>query len=223
MITERYTELLAQVRDINPDARVLLAVKHQSLEAILEALGAGGTLLGHNIIQQLVAAEEGLSAAGAPPHETHVIGHVQSNKARDALTYAQVIETLDSIKQANRFNTVADSLGVRRDVFIQVNSSGAESQFGCDPDEAERIADHITSLPHLSLTGLMTIGAHTTVEADVARSFDLTRSLGEKLSEAGHDIREYSMGMTGDYKIALAHGSTIIRVGSAVFGPRDRA
>lgn len=221
MIATRYADLAAEVADLNPNARVLLAVKHQEIAAIREVLNAGGLLLGHNIIQQLVAAEEELGG-DFPDRDVHVIGHVQSNKARDALTYAHTIETVDKAKTATRLDTVAGSLGLRRNVFIQVNSSGAASQFGIEPDKAEELADHIASLENINLTGLMTIGANTNDESEIARCFDTTRALGEKLCEAGHEIREYSMGMSNDYRIALEHGSTIIRVGRTVFGERDR-
>lgn len=222
-ITERYRALAEEVRELNPRARILLAAKHQSPEAITEALTAGASLLGHNIIQQLVASEDALAAAGAPDHEVHVIGHVQSNKARDAVAYSHAIETIDKLKTATRINTLCERQGVTREVYLQINSSGATTQYGIEPAAAARLADELAELSHLRLTGLMTIGAHTANEADIRRSFATVRELANKLTEAGHTITELSMGMSADWRLALAEGSTIIRVGSQVFGPRDRA
>lgn len=226
MISERYQQLTAEVNEASAgrDVRVLLAAKHQPAEKIMEALQAGATLLGHNIIQQLTATEEALAELGAPEHETHVIGHVQSNKARAALRHAHTIETVDSAKTARRLSTVSDDLGVDRNVFIQVNSAGAESQFGIDPEDAKELADLIHSLPRLTLTGLMTIGANTDNETQIHTSFALTRELSESLRADGHDsCTELSMGMSGDWRIAVDEGSTIIRVGRQVFGERDKA
>ncbi|MDO5724345.1 MAG: YggS family pyridoxal phosphate-dependent enzyme [Flaviflexus sp.] len=220
-IAERYRELADEVRELNPRARILLAAKHQSPADITRALEAGANLLGHNIIQQLVASEEAL--ADAPAHEVHVIGHVQSNKARDAVAYAQVIETIDRVKTARRINTLCERQGVTREVYLQINSSGATTQYGIEPAEAARLADEVAELDRLRLTGLMTIGAHTDSEAEIRRSFATVRELGDKLTEAGHEITELSMGMSADWRLALTEGSTIIRVGSSVFGPRKRA
>lgn len=222
-IAERFTALAEEVRELNPRARILLAAKHQPPEAIAEALGAGADLLGHNIIQQLISSEEALRELDAPKHEVHVIGHVQSNKARDAVAYAGVVETIDRMKTARRINTMCERQGVRREVYLQINSSGATTQYGIDPADAPRLADEVATLDHLRLAGLMTIGAHTDDEAEIRRSFAAVRELGDRLREAGHPITELSMGMSADWRLALAEGSTIIRVGSSVFGPRPTA
>lgn len=225
MISERFTQLKADVDDASSGrTRILLAAKHQSPEAVLEALRAGATLVGHNIVQQLTASRDALTQLGAPEHETHVIGHVQSNKARPALTHADTIQTVDSLKTAKRLNTVAESIGVKRHIFIQVNSSGAASQFGTTPDQCLELAEEIFALPSLTLAGLMTIGANTDDDLAVRASFQATRTLAEQLQAEGHlDCRQLSMGMSGDWKIAVDEGSTIIRIGRQVFGERDRA
>lgn len=225
MIAERFAALSAEVQEAAGDrnVRILLAAKHQPAEKVMEAMKAGASLFGHNIIQQLRATEEELTALGAPDREVHVIGHVQSNKARVALQYADTVQTVDSLKTANRLNTVCEGLGISRNVFIQVNSAGAQSQFGIDPDDAYALADSIAQLPHLTLTGLMTIGANTTEESDIHRSFAATRELAESLRERGHsNLTELSMGMSGDWRIAVEEGSTMIRVGRQIFGERPK-
>jgi len=228
-IAERWAALRESVPQ---HTRILLAAKHQAPEAVAAALGAGADLLGHNIVQQLVASEEALASLGAPPHETHIIGHVQRNKARDALTYASCIESVDSVKSVRRLNSVAGTLEeipelVRErgcwEVFLQINSAGAEGQHGIQPEEAVALADAVANTEHLRLGGLMTMGANTDDESEARRAFALTREIRDALVSAGHPCRELSMGMTADWHLAIDEGSTIIRVGSAVFGPRPAA
>lgn len=223
MIGERFQRLKAEVDEASGGrTRILLAAKHQPPEAVLQALTAGATLIGHNIIQQLTASEEALREMGAPEHETHVIGHVQSNKARPALIDAGTIETVDSLKTARRLNTVAGDLNLTRSIYLQINSSNAPSQFGVAPEDTLELAEQIFALPHLTLTGLMSIGANTPDEQAVRASFATTRKLAEQLRAEGHvGCRELSMGMSGDWRIAIDEGSTIIRVGRQVFGERD--
>lgn len=234
-----------------------LAAKYQTPERVAAALEAGATLLGHNIIQQLTASESALAEMARPEtarsemaqseltpakratagggtlrHRTHVIGHVQSNKAAKAIAFAQCIETLDSFELAGRLNRLQ---GGRReaagtadpgpfDVFLQINSSGAPRQFGVAPEAAPELAGRIAKLENLRLAGLMTIGAHTADVREIARSFQVVRELRDSLVAAGlRSVADLSMGMTGDMEIAIAEGSTIVRVGTAVFGPRPRA
>ncbi|MCF2705884.1 YggS family pyridoxal phosphate-dependent enzyme [Arcanobacterium haemolyticum] len=227
---ERVAQATAAAGREDQSVAIELAVKYQAPERVLAALDAGATLLGHNIIQQLESGEAALERAAAPTHRTHVIGHVQTNKAGKALDWADCIETLDSIKLAERLNRLQeDRLTSGRankpfDVMIQVNSSGAASQYGIAPEEVVEFAAGISSLAHLRLIGLMTIGAHTDNVRDIARSFEIVRNLRDQLHDNGmEDVAELSMGMTHDLDIAIAEGSTIIRVGTAVFGPRPQA
>ncbi|MGV9197106.1 YggS family pyridoxal phosphate-dependent enzyme [Arcanobacterium canis] len=209
------------------DVVLQLAAKHQPLSAVFEALEAGVSDLGQNFVSQLVDTEIGLAACGAPVHSTTVIGHVQSNKLTRAMDYASRIDTVDSLHMATR---IARRQRTRIDnglasgpfsVLIQVNSASASSQYGVHPDHARMLAEQIADLGLLRLEGLMTIGAHTENEGDIRRSFALTRGLLESMTAdgtvQGHVL---SMGMTHDLELAIAEGSTLVRVGTAVFGSR---
>ena len=228
-IAGRFARLQEQVRGAEAAAgrsqesvQIELAAKYQAPERVLAALQAGGTLLGHNIIQQLEASETALAAAAAPAHRTHVIGHVQNNKAAKALRYSQCIETVDSLNLATRLDRLR---GEQQpfDIMIQVNSSGAQSQYGRNPEQVLDLAGRIAELPHLRIIGLMTIGAHTDETSEIARSFQIVRELRDELQASGiASATELSMGMTHDMDIAIAEGSTIVRVGTAVFGPRPQ-
>lgn len=214
--------------------KLRLAAKYQPLEKLLAALTAGETLFGHNKIQQLVAAEEALAAAGpsVPAHQTSVIGHVQSNKLSQAMRYAQRIDTVDNLKTAQqiarrqqlRIEAGEAASGEPYPILLQVNSAGAPTQFGCDPAELLPLASEIAAhLPLVKIGGLMTIGANEPDDPDaVIRSFEVTRALSAQLRELPGlaDASELSMGMTNDLELAIAHGSTEIRIGTAVFGPR---
>lgn len=235
-IAGRFARLQEQVRGAEAAAgrsqesvQIELAAKYQAPERVLAALQAGGTLLGHNIIQQLEASETALAAAAAPAHRTHVIGHVQNNKAAKALRYSQCIETVDSLKLATRLDRLRGEhiqpWGEQQpfDIMIQVNSSGAQSQYGRNPEQVLDLAGQIAELPHLRIIGLMTIGAHTDETSEIARSFQIVRELRDELQASGiASATELSMGMTHDMDIAIAEGSTIVRVGTAVFGPRPQ-
>ncbi|MDK8512275.1 YggS family pyridoxal phosphate-dependent enzyme [Actinotignum sanguinis] len=237
-------------------ARLQIVVKHQSITAIHAALAAGSRLMGQNFIQQLQDVETQLAtpstgagpsarlihdasawegsgitpaSAGNPPHWTHVIGHVQSNKAGRALELADCIETVDSLKLAQRLNRLQGRLREEGhahgpfSIYVQVNSSGAASQYGVEPHQVEELVGKIAELPHLRVDGLMTIGANTTDERKIAHSFALVRELRDKLQREHPSVQELSMGMTHDMSIAVAEGSTQVRVGSAIFGPRPAA
>lgn len=235
-IAGRFARLQEQVRGaeaaagrLQESVQIELAAKYQAPERVLAALQAGGTLLGHNIIQQLEASETALAAAAAPAHRTHVIGHVQNNKAAKALRYSQCIETVDSLNLATRLDRLRGEhiqpWGEQQpfDIMIQVNSSGAQSQYGRNPEQVLDLAGQIAELPHLRIIGLMTIGAHTDETSEIARSFQIVRELRDELQASGiASATELSMGMTHDMDIAIAEGSTIVRVGTAVFGPRPQ-
>ena len=212
---------------------ILLAAKFQEPERVVAALRAGGGLIGHNYIQQLEEGERALSELGAPFHRVHVIGHVQANKAGKAIRAADCIETLDSLKLAARLDRLqgerisAGELGKDGNplgpfhVMIQVNSAGSESQHGVDPSGVVDLAGAVAELPNLRLVGLMLIGANTDDVAAVAASHARVRELRDAVRAAGvASCTELSMGMTGDMEIAIAEGSTEVRVGTAVFGPR---
>ena len=212
---------------------ILLAAKFQEPERVAAALRAGGDLIGHNYIQQLEEGETALAELGAPSHRVHVIGHVQANKAGKAIRAADCIETLDSLKLAARLDRLHGeriAAGELRkdggplgpfDVMIQVNSAGSESQYGVDPSGVVDLAGAVAELPNLRLVGLMLIGANTDDVAAVAASHARVRELRDAVRAAGvASCTELSMGMTGDMEIAIAEGSTEVRVGTAVFGPR---
>lgn len=223
-----FSALRAQVDQLAAKAgredpvEILLAVKTQPVERIREAIAAGGTLIGHNRAQELAATEPDLADL---PHESHFIGMLQSNKVNQVLRHATCVQTVHTARLAERLDRAAHAGGMTLDVFVQVNTSGEETQSGTSAAEAVDLAAHVGSLANLRLRGLMTIGAHSPDHGVVRGSYDALAALGEQVTTSGEagtaNARELSMGMSQDLPIAIAAGATMVRVGSQVFGARE--
>ena len=174
------------------------------------AIAAGMTDVGENKVQE--ARDKRPSVAGSA--RWHLIGHLQSNKARDAVRLFDVIQTIDSIELAGRVARVAESEGKRQDVLVQVNVGGEEQKSGAEPADVPALVRRIAALPSLHLSGLMAIPPF--LEAEAMRPYFRTlRALRDDLG-----LPELSMGMTDDFEVAIEEGATIIRVGRAIFGSR---
>ena len=202
------------------DVRLMGVSKFHPLEMMKEA-SAFVDLLGENRVQEA----EGKRAGWPAENKTtwHLIGHLQRNKARKALAIFSVIESVDSLDLARMLDRIlAETNAVPYVIYLEVNMSGEASKSGMAPTDAERILDQIRDYcPHLSVEGLMTIGPNVDDADSVRRSFVNLRELREKLrSSAGLALPELSMGMSGDFEAAIEEGSTIVRVGTAIFGPR---
>lgn len=220
----------------DPDeVRLLVATKTQTAEAVLDALAAGVDLIGENRVQELVAkapAVAGRVAEGTL--QVHMIGHLQRNKINQVLATATGLETLDSLDLARAISDrcVRDGRTDERalEVMVQVNVTGEESKSGVEPDAAAALATAVAALPGLRLTGFMTIGARLEGSGDgsgeerVRAGFARLRAIRDEVHASGApgtgSAAELSMGMTGDLELAIAEGATIVRVGTAVFGPR---
>ncbi|MCF4121793.1 YggS family pyridoxal phosphate-dependent enzyme [Antribacter sp. KLBMP9083] len=205
--------------------RLLVATKTQDAPTVLEALDAGVDLIGENRVQELVAKAPALAdrvAAGTAA--VHMIGHLQRNKVNQVLATATCVESVDSADVAAALATRCAAAGRTLDMMVQVNVSGEETKAGVAPDAAAAFACTVAAMPGLRLTGFMTIGAHSDDEALVRAGFARLRAVRDEVLASGRpgtaDARELSMGMTGDLELAIAEGATIVRVGTAVFGPR---
>ncbi|MFM9055010.1 MAG: YggS family pyridoxal phosphate-dependent enzyme [Solirubrobacterales bacterium] len=202
------------------EVRLLLATKTVSPERIRVAIEAGADLVGENRVQEVRPKYEALADL---EYERHFIGHLQSNKVNALVPYVSCIESLDRLSLADRLQKRLEREGETMEVLIQVNTSGEESKFGIDPDDAVGFAREVAQRDALRVRGLMTIGLFTE-DHEVARpSLAALRETAERIREDGIDgveMAELSMGMSGDLEVAIAEGATIVRVGSAVFGDR---
>jgi hypothetical protein len=151
----------------------------------------------------------------------HLIGHLQTNKAKLAVQLFDSIDSVDRLELAEEIDRRAEPLGKTQNVFLQVNVAGESSKFGCTPEAARELADTINGLPRLCLRGLMTIAPYTDEPEQSRPHFAALRELRDTLErETGLHLPVLSMGMSGDFAIAIEEGSTSVRIGTALFGPR---
>lgn len=205
----------------SPDeVRLLLATKTVSPDRLREALVAGETLFGENKAQELRDKYASLQPSAA---EWHFIGHLQTNKVKDVVRYAACIHSVDRIKLGEALHERLSRTKKTMDILVQVNTSEEESKFGVAPDEAESLIRGLAELDTLRIKGLMTIGKLGGDETETRSCFRLLKQLQDHLAGCripGVELRELSMGMSGDFELAIAEGATIIRVGTSIFGER---
>lgn len=217
----RRIEEACKIAGRNPnDIQVLLATKTVQPERIIEAFSYGYTLIGENKVQEL---KEKAAALRPVPHTAHFIGHLQSNKIQDVVQYAACIQSIDTLRLAEKLEKHLAEKQLCKDILIQVNTSEESAKSGCKPQEAETLVRTIAALPHLHIRGLMTIGTFTDDPEETRRCFRCLKRLQTQIIAQqipGVSMEVLSMGMSGDLEIAIEEGSTMIRVGSAVFGTR---
>lgn len=202
------------------DIRLLMVTKTVSPERIKQALATGETLIGENKIQELVKKQDELTAVA---HEVHMIGHLQTNKVKEAIAYADCIQSLDRLRLVKRLHNRLEFENKNIKALLQVNVSAETAKSGVAPEQALNLIKEILPLERIHLTGLMTIGANTDDENDIRRGFRLLRQLQQQAQDKYGDYSDFSvlsMGMSGDMRIAIEEGSTLVRVGSAIFGVR---
>lgn len=208
------------------DVELELAIKTRSIpecEAAARALENLGQLVlfGQNRVQEAEVTTPALRELGLANFRPTLIGPLQRNKINKVLRVVDEIETVDSLELAQAIDKRIED-GRVLDILLQVNTSGEETKSGVAPAKALDLAEQIANLPRLRVTGFMTIGAHTPDESTVRQSFaDLREIRDAALTRPGlAQARTLSMGMSGDFPLAIAEGATRIRLGSSIFGPR---
>jgi len=200
--------------------RLVAVSKRQPLEAIREAMAAGQVIFGENYLQE---ASDKVAALGQGL-VWHCIGHLQSNKARVAAEIFACIETIDRLKLAKALESRLAELGKTMPVLVQVNVGGERQKAGVAPQEAGQLCRELQQFPHLRLQGLMTMPPFGQEPEESRACFRQLRLLGEELAAQGlfgrHGPLELSMGMSGDFEVAIEEGATLVRVGTALFGER---
>lgn len=205
------------------EVRLLPVSKTKPTAALAEAMDAGYRRFGENKVQEVVAKSAALRGTGA---EFAVIGHLQTNKAKQVAELAVEFQALDSLRLARDLDRRCAALGRRLDVLVQVNSSGEDSKFGLPPDEVVGFARQLVGLEALRVRGLMTLALPAPEPEPVLGCFDRMLAVQRDLRGAALDglaWDELSMGMTNDFELAIARGATCVRVGRAIFGDRSYA
>jgi len=213
----------------SPEEVTLVAVsKKQSPEKIRMAVDAGASVFGENYVQE---AQEKISFLGRTeqsdhdmvffPCLWHFIGHLQSNKAKFVVPLFTMIHTVDSLDLARIISQRAGMEGKTQQMLIQVNVAEEESKSGTSTEEALELAEKVSELPHISLEGLMTVPPFLDDPDQVRPYFIRLRDLRDHLNQyLPRPLRHLSMGMSNDFEVAIEEGATLVRVGSAIFGPR---
>ncbi|ADK81586.1 alanine racemase domain protein [Sediminispirochaeta smaragdinae DSM 11293] len=203
------------------DIQLMAVTKTHPFEDVLAAYQAGIRLFGENRVQEAV----GKYTLPLPADmKLHMIGHLQSNKVKQIVPFVQCVESIDKVATAEELNKRAQVSGKSIDIMFEVNTSGEVSKNGFS--EYEELSDAlgaVLELAALRVTGLMTIGPLGGDEGQIRNAFILLRSMSDRLSTEYPqvELRELSMGMSGDFPIAVAEGATIVRVGTAIFGRRE--
>ncbi|RKX99596.1 MAG: YggS family pyridoxal phosphate-dependent enzyme [Spirochaetes bacterium] len=198
------------------DSVTLVAVtKTVEPERIIQAIECGVSIIGENRVQE---ALEKFKIIGNRA-EWHMVGHLQRNKVKDAVKIFKMIQSIDKVETAAEIQKRTDN---PIDILIEINSSGEETKYGIDPGDASKLVEEIIQMNKLRIRGIMTIGPLTDDEKLIRKAFSLTRETFEKLKNSYPELNLeiLSMGMSGDYEIAIEEGSNMVRIGTAIFGER---
>jgi pyridoxal phosphate enzyme (YggS family) len=219
LIAENATTIKNHINSAN--ITLVAVTKTQPVQRIREAVNAGLTVLGENRVQE---AAEKIGPLSDLSIEWHLIGHLQTNKVKQAVAIFSLIQSVDSLKLALEINRQAAALNKQQDVLLQINVAGEASKFGIAPSQASVVAAELFALPNIRLCGIMTIAPYYDQAEDTRPIFQQTREIFERLSkEIGRPeyFNRLSMGMTHDYLVALEEGSNMVRIGSGIFGERQ--
>ncbi len=204
------------------DVRLIAVSKTQPAEAIRQAYAAGLREFGENRVQEAAAKRKELEDIDAV---WHLIGHLQSNKAKQAAGLFDSIHSVDSLHLAEKIDRAAAALGRRMPVLIEVHLGEEASKFGVEENDLTQLAEKIGALPSVELRGLMTLPPFFDDPQQVRPFFRRLRELAGRIEARnlpGVSMRELSMGMSHDFEIAIEEGATIVRVGTAIFGERQQ-
>jgi len=205
------------------DAITIVAVtKTHGPEVVTEAIEAGIIDIGENKVQEFLAKAPSVKL----PCRWHLVGHLQTNKVSKIIGRFALIQSVDSLRLAEHLSRAGQQAHVTTDIFLEVNTSGEESKFGLKPEETASTCGLIAALPNIRIQGLMTIGPLVGDASIVAAAFARLRRLKEEIETAHYEnasMEHLSMGMTDDFEIAIAEGSTMVRLGRVLFGERRAA
>ena len=217
MIKENIKKIL---EELPAGVQLVAAAKTRSVAEILDAIQAGLTIIGHNYVQE---AERAFEAIG-PKAKWHMIGHLQSNKAKKAVRIFDMIETVDSLKLAKAIDKACRNINKSMPVLIEINSGEEPQKAGVMPADAVSLVKEIAELENVRIMGLMTMGPFSGDPEDARPYFQKTRQLFKDIEQAnlpGIEMKYLSMGMSNSYRVALEEGANLVRIGTRIFGERD--
>lgn len=223
-VAERVTEAALRAGRRPQDVTVVAAAKTFAADRVAEAIAGGARDVGENYVQEAMRKGAALAGAEAPVVRWHLIGRLQRNKAKQAAGLFHLIHSLDSVELARALDRAA--IAAARDVrcLVEVNVGGELTKGGVAPERLEGLLGAIASLARVSVHGLMAIPPPAARAEQSQRFFARLREIRDgcaRLRLRGVELKELSMGMSADFEVAIAEGATIVRIGTAIFGPRS--
>lgn len=202
------------------DVTLVAVAKRFGPEAVSEAAAAGVDAIGENRVQEAAAKIQLCPSRLA----WHLVGHLQRNKARAAAALFDRVHGVDSVRLLEALDAACDEAGKRLPVCLEINVSGEGSKFGLRPEDAPAALERANGLANVRITGLMTMPPYSPEPEDARRHFRRLRTLRDGWERSlGARLPDLSMGMSGDFEVAIEEGATLVRVGTALFGPRPKA
>ena len=199
------------------DVRLVAVSKTYPPAVIQEAWNAGQHVFGENRVQDALPKIAELPAKA----EWHFIGHLQSNKIRKALPAFTLIHGVDNLELAQQINRIAGEMGLTANILLEINVSGEATKFGFSPADLRENLEGLLCLPNIRINGLMTMAPYSEDPETARPVFSKLRILRDELAaQSGQALPELSMGMSGDFEVAIQEGATIVRIGSSIFGHR---
>ena len=194
--------------------KVVVVTKTHPKEVLQALIDIGHSDIGENRVQEIVQKVPDLRGNKT----IHLVGHLQTNKVIKVVPLVDWIQSIDNERLAEKIEQQCERIGKKMNVLVQVNTSGEETKFGCQPEEALKLCEKISKYRFLKFRGLMTIGLWGGEERETRHCFSTLRSISEQTKNNTDLPFELSMGMSGDFKIALEEGATIIRIGTYILG-----
>ncbi len=201
------------------DVTLVAVTKMVDTDRMNEGIEAGIKIIGENKVQEAQAKMPDIQ-----PVRWHMVGHLQRNKVKNAVEMFDMIQSVDSVRLAGEIDKRCAALNKVIPVLVEVNTSGEESKYGCPPEKTAELMEKISEFTHLQVKGLMTVGLFSDKMELVRPCFVKLRKLSERLKEANLpriEMQILSMGMSSDFELAIEEGSNMVRIGTAIFGPRS--
>lgn len=225
-IRRRISEAAARAGRDPREVEIVAVTKNVEVEAVREAVLAGISIIGENRVQE---ARRKFAVLGpyveGRPIAWHFVGHLQTNKVKPALEIFSLIHSLDSWKLACEIQRIAERMDRVVECLLEINVSGKPSRFGVNPGDAVALARQVVALDRVRLAGVMAIAPVVGVEEDARPYFRMAREICERISDEGLfrvGRVHLSMGMTQDFEVAVEEGATMVRIGTGIFGPRQK-
>jgi PLP dependent protein len=220
-LQKNFDRIRERVKNVSAgrDVKILAASKTMSPEVLEEAFRAGVRVFGENRIQEAIPKIQSLSSLEA---EWHFIGHLQTNKAREAVKYFSCIQSVDSVRLMQMIEKEAEKIGKRMELFFEISLADEATKHGLETDHLAEALDVSRDLKLCRVCGFMIIPPYFENPEEARPFFRRLRELRDHYAAPFSDLKELSMGMSHDFEVAIQEGATIVRIGTALFGPRTR-